>query len=373
MAILADGVGNTRQEPKNKLYSHLDYLRVRRDEMSKDDFELLLDFIVKRHCEHEDIPWSPGAGAVWYNHKITGAYGVVGGFSINEKGLYSAMIDLPGEYFEQTNPSDQWHLLVGLYYRFNVKCSRIDLAIDDPEYYVIPIDEMREAYARGQNFRFRNHKYVMSSSGLGDCDETDYFGSRNSGKMVRTYDHEGECHRFEVEFKRGFAQPVFEEILFLKREDAISDEGIAFSTQKGISASDSQMSVYVQKAMSAIALGAIDFRDRGNREDKSRVGVRDSVRLDFWQEFIDRVAGYIYRVQVVKPVRTLEKTLEWVKRQCSGTLAMFKEGMGREGFYAWVWKLVGFGEERMSQEQRMWAAEIREKPRLVGVGPGAII
>ena len=367
MAILTDGVGNTRHEPKTKLYSHLDYLRVRRDEMSMDDFLLLLDFIVKRHSQVMDVPWSPGAGAVWYQHKIVGAYGVRGGFSYHEEGYVSCMIDLPGEYFEQLNPVDQWHLITGLGHRFKVRCSRIDLAIDDPDYHVIPIDEMREAYGRGQNFRFRNHKYVMSSSGIGDCDETDYFGSRNSGKMVRTYDHEGECHRFEVEFKRGFAQPVFENILFLKREDAISAEGIAFSTQKGLSANDSQMSIYVQRTMSAIALGAIDFRDRGNRRDKSRVGVRDSIRLDFWQEFIDKVAGYIYRVQVIKPVRTLEKTLEWVKRQCSGTLAMFRDGLGRHGFSLWMRELIELGDKKMNQEQSIWAAEMKEKPRLVGI------
>lgn len=356
--ITKDGNGNTRLKPKNTLEAHLDYYRCHKGAITYDEFQLIINFIIKEHVVEFDRPWSPGAGAVFFPHKVIGTRGVVGGFNVDDDGLYSFMIDLPGEYFQGMSATDQWRLMMGLHVRYKVKCSRIDIAIDDPTYSIIPVDEMRKACNDKLNFGFR--KMIWYEGGI--CGEhlsgTLGMGSRNSGKYVRVYDHSRECMRYEVEFKRGYAQPVFEQLATLSRKE-YDDTGNNISSQSegNISSSDN-WDIDVQKTMASIAIGAIDFRDRGNRKDATRAGVRDSKRVDFYQQFIDKIDVIPFKIRVSCPAKTITKTLEWVKRQCAPTLAMLVEGFGRHNFNLWMKEIVENGSGRLNNQKQLWANEI---------------
>ena len=134
-----DGSGNTRLKPINTLEAHLDYLRVRKDAITYDEFQLTMNFLLDEYVVEFDRPWSPGAGAVFFPHKVIGTRGFVGGFNVDDDGLYSFMVDMPGEYFQGISATDQWRLIVGLNFRYKVKCTRIDIAIDDCTYSIIPV------------------------------------------------------------------------------------------------------------------------------------------------------------------------------------------------------------------------------------------
>lgn len=360
---IIDGSCNTRLKPIAKIAVHLDYLRFTAQSLTTQGFENLMEFVSSGFDTIPGQPWSPGGGAVWYPNKLIGIHGFVGGFEVNDEGLISCMIQVSGEYFEQLNLIDQWRLIIGLKHSFDVKCTRIDIAIDDPTYSIIPIKEMLEACDRKQNFGFR--KQGHSSSGMcgEEKAETEYFGSRDSGRYSRIYDHEGKCRRHECEFKRDIAQPIFDAIADIQRpvldENNPLESYVEYKGEEPASAFERLL----HESFSGYVLGAIDFRDRGNRKESGRAGYRDSTRLSFYQEYIDNIRGGFIRVKGDKPAKSLHKTINWLKRQISATLAMFSRGLGRASFNLWVRELVMHGEEKLSQLQELWIAEMKSNPR----------
>lgn len=365
--ISIDGNGNTRPEPIAKFAVHLDYLRFRCETITPQGFENLLNFLCEDYTTEIERPWSPGAGSVYYSNKLIGTHGFVGGFDINSEGVISCMIDLPGGYWEQLNVVDSWRKLIGLANAFHVKCSRIDIAIDDPTYSRIPVSKMRESWERGNNFGFRKHKYTESGETPEKMRKTWNFGSRESGKFTRIYDHEGECLRHEVEFKRHFAREVFEKLASITRPiDAAWMQ--SDSLAECVNGEDNEtFESIISKELASLTLGAIDFRDRGNRKDATRGGYRDSKRLSFYQEYIDEVCGQTYRLTAPKPAKSLLKTVDWVKRQVSSTLAMMNDGIGGFNFRIWLQDLLIYGRERYDKLKPLWIAEMKRSPHVVRV------
>lgn len=341
------GNGDTRAKPITEINVHFDYLRIRKESMTFSEFELLLNYISIENTVEFDTPWRPGKGAKYFPHRVIGTRNVQGGFDVDEDGLYSIMIDMPGEYFDGKTLINQWNLMVGLHHTYNVIPTRLDIAIDDHSYSLIPIEQMVKACDDGHNFGFK--KIGLHSSGTcGQVQrETRYFGARNSGKFVRVYDHDGECLRFEAEFKKNYVKAVFEKIV---------------TTERGENYENWEQEL--QKIMASIALGAIDFRNGGNRKDPKRAGFRDSVRLDFWQKFIDVVAGAAFKIKLVKPATTIVKNMEWMKRQCSQSLAMLAMGLGKHHFSLYMKKMLDHGFERMNNGKKLWAKEIQKNKQM---------
>jgi hypothetical protein len=308
-----------------------------------------MTFVTKDYVLEIDKPWSPGSGASYFQHRIIGSGGVRGGVTTDEDGHCSFMIDFPGEYFTTKRVIDQWRLVKGLNEQYSVKCTRIDLAIDDPTYSEIPVDEMVQACNDGHNFGFR--KIGSHSSGFcgGRQSITREFGSRNGGKMVRVYDHDGECLRFEAEFKRGYAHPTFGEFASLKQPEQMTE---------------SLWEMELQRVIASLAVGAIDFRDRGNRQDKTRAGVRDSVRLSFYQKFIDKLKAIHCKIKLNKPLKSIRKTFEWVKRQCAPSIAMICEGLGEYNFKKWMNEILEDGSNRIDNQKNIWTKEIQSNPKM---------
>ena len=348
-----DGHGNTRLKPISYVESHLDYLRIKIEDISPENLEPLICYISKDFVVEMDKPWSPGGGAKYFSNKIISGRGVRGGFDINEEnGMVALIIDLPGEYFEGKTVVDQWRLCTGLKLHFGVRATRIDIAIDDPSYLQIPIQQMVEACNDGHNFGFKKIGY-HSSGFCGDKqDETYTFGSRDSGKYVRVYDHEGECLRFEAEMKRGYAEPIFETLASMERPEGMSNE---------------DWEVLLQQRLSSITVGALDFRDRGDRQDKSRAGVRDSVRLPFYQKFIDFLGCEHYRIKLEKPSKSIQKAINWFKKQCSPTLSMIEQGLGKNKFDKWLESVLTRASERLDNQKEIWVKEMQSSPQVYAI------
>ena len=343
------GNGNTRLKPITDVESHLDYLRIAGTLSNPQDFALLADYLSKEHSLEFDQPWSPGSRANYFPNRIIGARGIRGGFGILEDGTVAYMIDLSGEYFEGKKVVDQWLLCAGLDSHYGARATRIDTAIDDPSYAVVPIEQMVNACNDGHNFGFKKVGYHSSGFCRGEQSETYEFGSRESGKFVRVYDHDHESLRFEAEFKRGYANPIFESFARLERPENMTHD---------------EWEIELQKHLASIAVGAIDFRDRGNRKEKSRAGTRDSVRLPFYQEFIDFLGANHYRIKLVKPAKTILKAINWVVRQCAPTLTMLRQGLGWKNFNPWLKNVLTKAEDRLNNQQELWVKEIQKNPKV---------
>lgn len=405
-----DGHGNTRLIPEPSLApslsviseplpapslsAHCDYLRVSTTvPLASEDFIQLLEFVAPAHAQYvieRDKPWSAGPGATYFTNRIRGV-GFVGGFNKIEREYlddsgdrevaesYEVMLDFQGEYWEAISNVDMWRKIRGLKYRFKMVCNRIDPALDDSSYKLIPVDQMRSAYDDGDIFRVRKYKVVESRDNPGAKPKiTHYYGSRESGKYIRIYDHDGECLRMEVEFKRGFASKIFDIIADLERGmkldvlnciDAIKQEENNCNYENSCMDANNMMSneeweMELQKLLGALVVGAIDFREKSKVKNSSKACVRDTRRLDFWQEFIDKV-GTFWVIRVLKKGRTLLKTLAWLWRQASSTIAMLKVGLGAVDFDWYMSEIVGDGFARMNKWHELQASLIKEDKTIV--------
>lgn len=368
MAILTDGQGNTRLIQEKGIKTHCDYLRTRYESMELGKFTSLLEFFGVSYDTEVGKPWSPGGGALYYENRLIGTHGFVGGFTLNDDGSVDCMIDLPGEYWESQDAIDTWRLFGGIKHAYQGMCSRVDLAIDDPTYSLVPVDQMVEAWEQGNNFQFRKYTYIVSGNSPEEMKATYNFGSRESGRYTRIYDHDGECLRHETEFKRQYAQVIFDEIYELKREDFGGYDNLRETKEAAYGVEDTPFAIGIQQKMASLVVGAIDFRSREAYKDSSRVGHRDSERLCFYQEYIDKIQASHVRVRASQRARSLGRTVDWFRRQCGATLALIASSFENiREFRAWAGDFVIAQESRMNKLQRLWIDELRRRPNLLVV------
>lgn len=244
------------------------------------------------------------------------------------------MIDIQGSYFTNLSPIEQQSLIKHLSIISQVNCHRIDLAIDDYTYQQIPRDEMVKAHKQGNSFGYQNFTSIVTDKGKDSDEKTDYFGSKNSEKHVRVYNHKNKCMRFETEFKKDSATSVFNEIANLNQGDKSEDE----------------FSKTIQQTIGGLAVGAIDFRDKSKLKNQKKACKSKTQRLPFYQQFIDRVGANIQ----VKPERKsnqneqLESLVNWLFGFASKALAKAYLLYG-EGF---IWKLIEHGKSKLEDRDR---------------------
>lgn len=380
---IKSGFGNTRSVPKSQFVIHLDYLRIR-TKLEKEKLDLLLEFIGGKYIGYSlDTIWSPGGGHLFYRNKIIGINGIVGGFNyIEDDTKIDVMIDMSGRYFESIEIINQWRILRGLFYAYQCTALRIDIAIDDSTYQKIPVLDMKKAWEEGNNFYFRKYKYIESGRNIQDLKKTHYFGSRESDKMVRIYDHDEECLRFEAEFKKHLANSVFMAIATLDRQihkedilgnvaDWISNLGdtkcdiidVQDIVRKLHGCGD-DFELVIQKVMGAIAVNCIDFRDKNSRKDRSKASFKDTKRLSFYQEFADKV-GIEIKIKPPTRIASMQKTIAWMRRQVSRTMAIIKSGLGIVDYLDWSSRLIEIGKEKISTLDLKLVEYIRKNPEMV--------
>ena len=369
-----DGGGNTRLIPTTALSVHLDYLRVKIT-CIESQVEEVFSFIGHKYISVEmDSPWTAGTGCTYYENKIITPIGVSGGFTVDsETGDVEMMVQFSGEYFSAISMLDSWRLIMGLYHKFSADCSRIDIAIDDPSYSIIPVDKMYQAWVDGNNFGFRKYKDCGSGLTPETYTKTHYFGSRESGKLVRIYDHKQKCMRFEVEFKRQYSRLLFLLMASIERnvqvipgepEDHSINHMDAYKKCVDILGSSIQFSGYeisfeelhackgdfdllLQKIFGGIAVSCIDFRDKSGLKDPARASRRDTKRLDWYQEFMDRI-GLEIKVKLPKRECSMRKNVAWMQRSVSKSLLIIKKSLGLSEFAVWMSDLTSSAKEKIT-------------------------
>jgi DNA relaxase NicK len=259
------------------------------------------------------------------------------------------MIDLSGQYLEECQIVDCWRLIRGLYHAFNCYCCRIDIRIDDSSFQVIPTIDMFEACQNGNQFFLRCHESITDEDG----NETIAFGSRKSEHYTRVYNHKNKHQRHETEFKGNLARRIFETIANLERDwfnnlsakgskirfneefpvkpchDELQEwlEKINLHTQvmslkefkKLASRCKDNFDLFLEKILGSIAVSSLDFRDRSIRKDKSKASCRETLRLDFYQKFVDKVT----RIELKSRIKRVIK--DWINRELEPPIAIVKD------------------------------------------------
>jgi len=362
---LKDGIGNTRpnQENKNAKYSltaGLDYFRCILTFTSEKSLKEAIKELTHGNPYQikTNTPWSPGSGTKFYPHSVHTPCGIRGGYQEKDTPsgkLWELMLDYSGLYLQRLNIVDYTQLCYQVKHLYHGRCSRIDVNLDDWNENVIPVNKMVKAYDRGDIGLFRSYKLVRSDSwkkGEQQSESTHYFGSRNSGKMVRIYRHwhSGlDCYslRYEAEFKRGRGDELFN---FLADFDWRANCKIHQSTEDA--------EILIAQALAGYALGVLDFVNKSEKEG-DRVNLKDCERLRFWQTFVNRVGAHI-RTSGKKKVVSLSRRLEWLYRQVAKSFKLIYEGMG-EGVSDFVQNLIDVAGDRWSKEDELMLEQLKRE------------
>jgi hypothetical protein len=222
---------------------------------------------------------------------------------------------------------------------FEFKATRLDFAIDD---FSCPSIESFISQAIAGNYAGFRHKPVGSGKGArepsyhvnsspyteDDITRQAYtlnFGGKGSDKKFKIYDKWAESRglikatRFEAQFEDEQANVRF---------DALCGSHLQKSLET------------TQKLIGSFCLGAIDFLDRTEDERKDRC-----TRFPWWQELIDAIDSI--KLPVIRPIPSLERTLEWCERQWSCTAASLEKICGFNDALDYFTRLFDNGKKRL--------------------------
>jgi hypothetical protein len=280
-------------------------------------------------CSAEWHPW--GIKVLWDTDK-----------SAREFHANRICIQCPGASMAAFAPMDMKRFLYQLSTRLWFKCSRIDLAFDDYEKIIRPL-EVKEHADRGSYNGFRKHRPVEERKRNGTClGEGVYFGTRGKnggGKYLRCYakdiESKGETDsiRWEVEFSKKKANSVFFDL-------AMSEDLTDLATK---------IALFIG--------GTIDFieQNASGKFDK-----RD--RLAFWEQILHYLGAASLRC--ANADGSIEQTQEWFERCVYPSMKKVMHAIGDDRFYQNLHD--GMESAILKEYQRQ---EIRVHQNLNGVPP----
>lgn len=271
-------------------------------------------------------------GKHWDNH-AKGIEGCMILYNLPEQesdGLGHALISFTATVLSGIGVRDVWRMASGLVNCWGFKATRFDIALDD---YLKSVGFSELTYAGKRRFftRFRNmpevhHTYDEYGNVAG---WTVAWGGRSGDVYLRCYDKDFEsegkikANRMELELHDKRAEKALESWLALDPENFEETS---------------------PKLLGGIVVGAIDFVERGNDKNVSRMPV-----LDWWQAFKDRV-GMEIRHTVEAATTSYERKRNWITKQVMVTLLMFKKIMGNQGFKQYMSGELEQAEERLKSD-----------------------
>ena len=85
--------------------------------------------------------------------------------------------------------------------------------------------------------------------------------------------------------------------------------------------------------LSGVIAGVVDFRwfPKGRNH-----GIRDGVRLDWWERVLNVQGGNILRYSAIPPKPNLARKVEWIRRQVVTSLAQISDVVGVCRYEEWL-------------------------------------
>lgn len=217
----------------------------------------------------------------------------------------------------------------------NLKCSRIDLAVDD---YSKSLDsvQVEQALIDGNYSGVRQGR-VTRNHGTSAGGFTIYLGSRGSEKMIRIYDKCAEshgrldCYRFEVEYKGDMADAVFRLLI----EFPVDEEKY-------------------QLAIINHAVGAIEFIDKVDKN------IGRNKRLEWWEAWLSRLKCTSIRVRVTRCITKISVKKNWIARSVSKALVMVQRAIGVDRFEHFLYQEMENAKTRINSMDELIMRDYRQ-------------
>lgn len=227
--------------------------------------------------------------------------------------------------------------------RFN----RIDICADDYSRSMLP-SQLMDAYRAENHTGFRSCKYYDDVSGnVYDSGWTVAFGARSSDRYTRYYNakplHKIDAFRFEIELKGKLAREHIEQILLIDDEPMLAT------------------------MLSSLIAGNISFIDRSSGARSARCKP-----LPFWADWLSRLGSSI-RLRLVTLKPTLSKTIAWIERSVSSSLALVCKYIGGDSIQ-YLYGLIKLGEQKFTaRHETILKAAKREYFREYPIGPDSFV
>jgi len=355
--------GNTGSEftRKNKdevVCIGIDYLSMTGRFKTQADVDFAIDFAVSGFIK--DIPQKcvgqpASRGITWRNSggSLTGITFYWNTPEDTGENNYHLCIVMPGGYLSRLGVRNQFRLLCGLWHKFGMAPTRIDLSIDDYKKRLKP-REIWNLCEQNKLAGVRKYQFISSIGKSGKVCETIYLGSRQSEKFVRVYDtneqHNTDAIRFELEMKDQKA------VEYVRQTMQIIDE---------MSAGQEDWYEIIIKMIPAVIFGAFDLvtfsvnndRDNnGGRYFRDRIDKNIYLRDSRLQSLIDDTSGGTLKIACGREKPTVERTLIWLEKQVSQTLGVLRQAFGYEKYIKWANSMAVAGTGRHSEKHSIQIA-----------------
>jgi hypothetical protein len=236
-----------------------------------------------------------------------------------ETGKHRVQISIPGEPLAAMEVTEVHALAKTLKYVYKLKCSHIDIALDDyGKHLSFPL--IIAALEAGNYRGFKKWNVHRSSDNPYSDDKTVrgmtvYNGTRNSDRHLCIYDR-GEFIRLEARFSNRVADKVLMKWL------AIDPENEAKSTHY----------------LAASVLGTVDYINRISNPDEKNI--KRLPRLKWWEDFRQLVLGGKNAITHKRPYlkARLVRSTNWQRKQVMRTLVVVIASMGLEDGFDWFKK-----------------------------------
>lgn len=239
------------------------------------------------------------------------------------------LLVVPAKPIRSQTQKDNAVFLLGLIEDYQGEFTRFDIALDDFGKR-LDFDAVKDALHNDNYFYVSKFRIDESGKrGSSEVGKTIYMGSRQSSKMLRFYDKsvesggEIDSYRLEIELKGEHAKLIGSAWceMVLEPEDVVSSW------------------------LSSIILGAIDFRQRINK-NRERCPV-----LDWWGNFCDAVNASGIRLILPKKEPCLVRSMMALEFQYGPTFAMIAAVLG-DAFEPYIEQLKQAGKNRFGSRHR---------------------
>lgn len=329
--------GNTRLDSQNALRPEtsvgIDWLDFR-GLLCPSRIVALFDWVAD-HCD-DAIDWQtdrPAGRYMRFSHGFRSVRGGIYAYELTD-GAAHVWISLPGQALAACGSTMAQVFVAKQCKDAGLRCTRLDLYLDDCTGRLAKLrSQIKDAWQQGKHSGFRDlAEYSSGTDWRVAPEQTMYVGSRQSSSFVRIYD-KGDRVRWERQTGRDIADTVLSDLIRVHEDnrkaaplpeyDRLLGEGIVSHLTNGI-----------------------DFLDR---KDKN---LSRGTRCPFWSEFLSWLRSPQFKVVRHAVVPMLERTLQWLDRQVSKTMALIKDMMGTQ-FPHWLSGLVEGGRKRYKLVDRL--------------------
>jgi hypothetical protein len=329
------------------------------DNLKLANFQQLVQYLSE--SLRDTVVLEPGTSA-WFGRTWGSSGFAVGGCRLYwdnaESGDISRLIvEVNGGSLKRLTLRDIWRMCLGLSNVWKASCRRFDVYIDDYARRIGFWDVVRHCEA-GEVSLVRSFS-IFAKGDIGkQLIPTVYFGSRESEKYMRFYNaelkHGIKADRWELELKRRHAQEAFRRFCafgdsadntFLAPELRAKDTRLLGSEELTF---DAEISPF----LSGLVTGAVDFVAVDPDNPDERYSRRE--RLPWWASLVEESlkGNDTIRLSPQRNDPSLERSIQWFKKQVSCFLSCVREGWGRAYFYRWLDAQLSDGKLRFGNYHR---------------------